>query len=721
MKHLKRGGTISLILGAALLAWPWLVGTAGAQSAAPCDPATACFDVALYPVTLVGDFYLDGALVAPGVNSARLTGAPGAAHQAVVKNIQEPNTPGAGDQYVYPDQTRANLWAGGGVVAPIQVWPVKNYLKGILSYTCNPLGRAATDVVACRPTVDGAVMADVPAGTTVTYYLAGGSHGVHTDLVGDQAGNWSPVTRDDPVTIYAGRRYPQTTPLFAAFTLKGLLKITLWPKGLAADIYVDGTLAAPQAAGVDLYVAPGAHTVEAKTVTDPAANGQYAYADAAQTTWAYAAGVRFVNLAPQKNWLVGFLKLGCQINQKGAGDDVACAVSENSAQVGVVAAGQQGTLNLAPGAHTLTLAAAGAQADKWDGPRTTAVTIWGGQTIYALARFNLKPAAAPAPAASAAAGGQPGVNHLGTEKVVLADYMMWFGPDTFDGNKTWDVPASGPYNSDDYGTIQRHVAQAQQACLNGFAAHWFGPGDGRTTGNFERLLAASAGTNLRHAIVLQANILPGASEQSIIDAINFVLGHWAQSPNYLRLGGRPVIVFTDMPRPWGSDAAALAGWARIRAATDPNHTAIWMAEGLYPTYNPLFDGLYAYRIDHRDYPQSWLKQSRWAAGLRAVEQRGNLPIGGLYFADTIAAGFDDTRSVNAPGDLRSDAPHFARDRRGGAYYADTFAATASTGGDFMFVKSFNEWIEGTEIEPGASYGDLYLNLTCQFANAYRSR
>ena len=35
--------------------------------------------------------------------------------------------------------------------------------------------------------------------------------------------------------------------------------------------------------------------------------------------------------------------------------------------------------------------------------------------------------------------------------------------------------------------------------------------------------------------------------------------------------------------------------------------------------NPLFDGLYTYRIDHRDYPQSWLKQPRWAAGLRAVE------------------------------------------------------------------------------------------------------
>ncbi len=721
MAHLKRIGGISLTIGVLLLSLPGWVGGARAEGPAPCDPAAACFDAGLNPATLIGDFYLDGNLVASGVNSARLTGAPGVAHQVGVRNIQEPGASGAGDVFVYVDQNQPNLWAGGGIVAPIRFWPQKNYVKGVLSYLCNPLGRNAADVVACRPTLDGAVMADVPAGATVTYPLAGGAHTLHTELVGDQAGHWSPVTRDDTVTIYAGRSYAQTTFVRAAFTLKGLLKISVWPKGLLADIYVDGALATQQAAGAELYVSAGLHQVEAKAVTDPAANGQYTYAEMAQSVWAYPASTRFLNLSPRKTWLVGFLRVSCWINQKGAGDDVACAVSENGAPLGVVPAGQQGTLSLTPGAHSLTLAPAGAQADKWNGPSTAAVTIWGGQTAYASARFNLRPAAAPLPASPAVAGGQPGVNHLGTEKVVLADYMMWFSPDTFDGTKTWDVPASGPYNSDDFGTIQRHIAQAQQACLNGFTAHWFGPSDSRTTNNFNSLLAASAGTNLRHAVVIQANILPGATEQSIIDAINFVLGNWAQNPNYLRLGGRPVIVFTDMPRPWGSDAAALAGWTRIRAATDPNHTSIWIAEGLHPTFNPLFDGLYVYRIDHRDYPQSWLKQSRWANELRAVERRGNLPIGGLYFADTIAAGFDDTRSVNAPADLRSAAPHFARDRRNGGYYGDTFAATANTGGDFLLVKSFNEWIEGTQIEPGASYGDLYLNLTCQYANAYRSR
>jgi len=346
--------------------------------------------------------------------------------------------------------------------------------------------------------------------------------------------------------------------------------------------------------------------------------------------------------------------------------------------------------------------------------KMTGVTIFIGQVlIISGSAAGATPVATPSTATSGAA-----VNHLGTERVVIADYMMWYDTSTFDGNKTWDVPSAGAYNSDDFGAIQRHVSQAQQACLDGFTPHWYGPQDSRTTNNFNQLLRASAGTNLRHAIVIQTNIVPGATEQMIIDAIKYVMNNWSGNANYLKLGGKPLIIFTDMPRPWGSDAAALAAWTRIRAAADPNRTTIWMAEGLVTTFNPVFDGLYAYRIDHRDFPQSWLKQSRWSSALRSVERSSNTP---LYFADTIAAGFDDTKSVNAPGDLRSDAPHFSRDRRNGQYYRDTFSVVTQTGGDFLFVKSFNEWIEGTEIEPGKSYGDLYLNLTCELANKYKGK
>ena len=315
------------------------------------------------------------------------------------------------------------------------------------------------------------------------------------------------------------------------------------------------------------------------------------------------------------------------------------------------------------------------------------------------------------------------LNHLGTPRVVLADYMMWYAPSTFDGSQTFDLPAAGPYDSGDPATIQRQLAEAKRACLDGFTAHWFGPQDPVTTAGFDKLLKMSATTNMQHALVLLTNSWPNADEQSIITAIQYAKEHWFNDPHYLKLGGRPLLLFTDMSRLWGGvdGQAALLGWQRIRAATDPDHSMIWMAEGLYTLYNPLLDGLYVYRIDHRDYPQSWLKQPRFANLLRAVEAQGNLPIGGLYWADTVAPGYDDTHSVNAIFDVRSPQPTFARDRRDGAYYDDTFAATAQTNGDFLLVKSYNEWVEGTAIEPSVTYGARYLDQTCQFANTSRTR
>jgi hypothetical protein len=308
--------------------------------------------------------------------------------------------------------------------------------------------------------------------------------------------------------------------------------------------------------------------------------------------------------------------------------------------------------------------------------------------------------------------------HANNGRLLLADYMMWYQPDVFDGTKTFDVPAAGPYNSDDMGTIQRHLQLAQQACLNGFTAHWFGSKEPRTTDNFNKLLAASSGSNMQHAVVLLENSLKRTKEADLIDSVNFVMANWANHPNYLKVDGKPVIFFEGMTRPWGSVGAAKAGWARVRQATDPDRRTIWFAEGLTAAFNPLFDGLYVYRIDHKTGPRSWLKQPAFATRLREAEKQSGTK---LYFADSIAPGFDDTRSVKVRAtDVRTPAPAFARDRRGGDYYRDTFAVTQQTGADLMLVKSFNEWIEGTAIEPGSKYGDLYLGLTCELANAYRS-
>ncbi|MDA8219118.1 MAG: glycoside hydrolase family 99-like domain-containing protein, partial [Dehalococcoidales bacterium] len=79
----------------------------------------------------------------------------------------------------------------------------------------------------------------------------------------------------------------------------------------------------------------------------------------------------------------------------------------------------------------------------------------------------------------------------------------------------------------------------------------------------------------------------------------------------------------------------------------------------------------------------------------------------------IMPGYDD-RSTG-----RADA--FVRDREDGAYYQRTFDAALGSQPDWaIIVNSFNEWAEGSTIEPSVTYGDKYISLTRSFSDRYKS-
>jgi len=77
-------------------------------------------------------------------------------------------------------------------------------------------------------------------------------------------------------------------------------------------------------------------------------------------------------------------------------------------------------------------------------------------------------------------------------------------------------------------------------------------------------------------------------------------------------------------------------------------------------------------------------------------------------------GYDDTRLRGA------QAGGFVRPRANGDYYRATFAGATESGADWLIVTSFNEWPEGTMIEPSVAYGDTFLSLTRELAAAYRT-
>ena len=172
----------------------------------------------------------------------------------------------------------------------------------------------------------------------------------------------------------------------------------------------------------------------------------------------------------------------------------------------------------------------------------------------------------------------------------------------------------------------------------------------------------------------------------------------------------PVIYFYDAYHSAAADWADLlcpGGAFSIRGTDDD---VVALATVLTPADKALvedgcFDGFYTYfATDGFTYGSS----SRHWAGLAAwARDRG------LHFSPSAGPGYNDTR-------IRPWNGAATRDRRGGAYY-EAMLRAATEASTLVSVTSWNEWGEGTQIEPARSpspahldYGpdpDLYLGLT----------
>ena len=313
------------------------------------------------------------------------------------------------------------------------------------------------------------------------------------------------------------------------------------------------------------------------------------------------------------------------------------------------------------------------------------------------------PSSQPVPAAALPSGGAA---------LVLANYFAWYDGHAWDACNisAGDRPLQ-PYDSDDPGTIARHVSMALNAGIDGFTLQWVGPGD-RTDRNFATLLHQSAGKPFASTVIFLRHIWPGANQANTLDAIRYLMAQYSGHPNFLRLQGRPVIFFTDVYRvPRGAGQSPVDAWAWLRSQADPNHQAIWIAEGLDPSFLRVFDGLWVYKIFHAAYPNDYLKAPIWATRTRAY--------GDKWWIATISPGWDD-RNAGCRPDIRVPSEPFVKPRNQGETYRATFTAAMKSAPDLFWVNSFNEWVEGTYIEPSQHFGDLYLQLTRQFATQFKS-
>lgn len=299
-------------------------------------------------------------------------------------------------------------------------------------------------------------------------------------------------------------------------------------------------------------------------------------------------------------------------------------------------------------------------------------------------------------AANAAPVSRPPAQNI-SDRLVLAFYYTWFDESTWTYDKLSDLPAES-YVSRERSVMGRHIDQAQSAGIDALVVAWYGPGgvDNQTEPNLAALLDEAAARGFKIAALFETDSPFLGSVEATTEALQHLLSVHANHPAYLRVDGRPVVFF------WRSGRYGTDTWAAIRGQVDPNHSAFWVSEGVDTSLLAVFDG-------HHLYSNTWNPPSDLLATNRKFAAR--VDAAGAVWVATVMPGYNDVKIRPGSG--------FAQDREGGAYYARSWQAAIDSGADWAIINSFNEWPEGSYIEPSVAFGRQYLDLTAAWSSQFK--
>lgn len=293
------------------------------------------------------------------------------------------------------------------------------------------------------------------------------------------------------------------------------------------------------------------------------------------------------------------------------------------------------------------------------------------------------------PAAAGAAAARPG--EAGREVAVF--YYPWYGTPERDGEWLhWGqnghrppgrlasayYPSSGPYSSADPAVVARHMDDLVAARATTVVVSWWGEGS-REDALLPLVLREASLRTLKVAVHVEpypgrtpatveadiARLRPrGITDFYVYDSTLHPDLEWADAN--LRLDGVRVFAHT---------------WLPGRAAAGK------------------FDGLYTYDVLTHD--GSSFK--RVCASARSL---------GLLCAPSVGPGFD----------ARAATPELrVRERGSGATYDRMWSCAVRAGADLVTVTSYNEWHEGSQIEPARGYDGAWGLAGAAAERAYLQR
>lgn len=316
------------------------------------------------------------------------------------------------------------------------------------------------------------------------------------------------------------------------------------------------------------------------------------------------------------------------------------------------------------------------------------------------------------------------VEYAEVPRKVLAFYYPWYGnPNAEGGSGRWshwadvdedqkqiasstNYPTLGPYDSHDPKLIAQHCAWAKQAGIDGFIASWWG--NGSFSDKALRPVLDGCGKAGLEVTIYYETVPRPRNAQAAADDVLQLLKRYGDHPAWLRVDNRPVVFVYG--RAVGE--IGLGGWLEAISQVNRQYPkkAVFLGDQITRSAARVFDGVHTYNtagaLRAKQLPEvrQWAAKTypAWVSTADAFSRISTI---------TVIPGYDDTK-IRKPG-LRVE-------RYDGASYRTQWEQAIKADPHWILVTSWNEWHEGSEIEPSSQYGEQYLEISAETAARFKS-
>lgn len=264
-------------------------------------------------------------------------------------------------------------------------------------------------------------------------------------------------------------------------------------------------------------------------------------------------------------------------------------------------------------------------------------------------------------------------------------------------------PLIGPYSSTDRAVIRYHLATMKAAGIQGLFIDWQTPGSAMDK-PIPAILDEAQKLGLKVAICYEEKtdfVWPEVRHPrsradivaNTVSDLKYILSNYAHRPAYMTRNGSPVLFQFNGSGTgkFGDNYFTPAEWDQIMAQLPEKF--VFGRQGLEPEYSSSAQFRFIWCVFRPE------QADQFAAAARRMVDAGQAQ----FFMNSICPGFDDTGVWGWGGGPR------VTPRRGTAALMETFQHALSGKPEIVQIVTWNDFNEGTVIEPTRDFGFQYLD------------